>query len=228
MADRIDLEAVSELADGPKSAFPLDAETNANSEIPGPMLDVHAPHESIHTWKSFFIHIATIVIGLLIAVGLEQTVEFAHHRHQLRETRESLRSEHEDNQRIMGYRLKEFRRYNKILQGNLIDFIYLQQHPGTPMEKLPETQRWSAIQIPAYTSAWSSAKISNITTFMSPAELHEYERVYESLDTAWARYLSFRAPREQRHRPSDRSGGGGTSNVTVGGASVKVIPIFHR
>jgi ribosomal protein S27E len=25
------------------------------------MLDVHAPHESIHTWKGFFIHIATIV-----------------------------------------------------------------------------------------------------------------------------------------------------------------------
>jgi len=46
------------------------------------MLDVHAPHELIHTWKSFLIHIATIVIGLFIAVGLEQTVEFFHHRHQ--------------------------------------------------------------------------------------------------------------------------------------------------
>jgi hypothetical protein len=45
------------------------------------MLDVHAPHETIHTWKSFLIHIATIVIGLFIAVGLEQTVEFFHHRH---------------------------------------------------------------------------------------------------------------------------------------------------
>src|ERR1700679_3449926 len=45
------------------------------------MLEVHAPHEAPHTWKSFFIHIATIVIGLFIAVGLEQTVEFFHHRH---------------------------------------------------------------------------------------------------------------------------------------------------
>jgi len=25
------------------------------------MLDVHAPNESIHTWKSFFIHIAAII-----------------------------------------------------------------------------------------------------------------------------------------------------------------------
>ena len=43
-------------------------------EEPAPMLDVHAPHETVHSWKDFFIHIATIVIGLLIAVGLEQTV----------------------------------------------------------------------------------------------------------------------------------------------------------
>jgi hypothetical protein len=57
------------------------------------MLDVHAPHESIHTWKSFFIHIAAIAVGLLIAVTLEQSVEYLHHRHQLHKSREALRSE---------------------------------------------------------------------------------------------------------------------------------------
>ena len=35
------------------------------------MLDVHPTH----TWRDFFLHLATITIGLLIAVGLEQTVE---------------------------------------------------------------------------------------------------------------------------------------------------------
>ena len=47
------------------------------------MLDVHAPHQSVHTWKDFFIHIATISVGLIIAISLEQTVEFFHHQHQL-------------------------------------------------------------------------------------------------------------------------------------------------
>jgi hypothetical protein len=46
------------------------------------MLDVHAPHDSIHTWKGFLIHIATITTGLLIAIGLEQLVEHLHHRQQ--------------------------------------------------------------------------------------------------------------------------------------------------
>jgi hypothetical protein len=46
------------------------------------LLDVHPPAHTPNTWRDFFIHIATIVIGLLIAVGLEQTVEYFHHRHQ--------------------------------------------------------------------------------------------------------------------------------------------------
>ena len=36
---------------------------------PAPMLDVHPPHHAATTWRDFFIHIATIVLGL------EQTIE---------------------------------------------------------------------------------------------------------------------------------------------------------
>jgi hypothetical protein len=57
------------------------------------MLDVHAPHEPIYTWKGFLIHIATIVIGLLIAVGLEQGVEYVHHRHQAAIFEDHLRAD---------------------------------------------------------------------------------------------------------------------------------------
>jgi hypothetical protein len=57
------------------------------------MLDVHPPHAPTHTWRDFLLHIATIVIGLLIAIGLEQSVEYLHHRRQLAETREALRIE---------------------------------------------------------------------------------------------------------------------------------------
>jgi len=57
------------------------------------MLDVHPPHEAVHTWKDFFIHIATICVGLLIAIGLEQTVETLHERHEAAELRETLQAE---------------------------------------------------------------------------------------------------------------------------------------
>jgi hypothetical protein len=54
------------------------------------MLDVHAPHETTHTWRSFLIHTATIVIGLFIAVTLEQMVEYLHHRHQRAQLEEQM------------------------------------------------------------------------------------------------------------------------------------------
>ena len=46
------------------------------------MLDIHPPHHAATTSRDFFIHIATITIGLFIAIGLEQTVEAIHHLHQ--------------------------------------------------------------------------------------------------------------------------------------------------
>lgn len=35
------------------------------------MLDVHPPHSPTQTYKDFFIHLATIVVGLLIGIGIE-------------------------------------------------------------------------------------------------------------------------------------------------------------
>ena len=66
-------------------------------EEPTVMLDVHPPHHTVNTWRDFFIHIATIVIGLLIAVGLEQTVEAIHHRNLAGEAHENIQREIEDN-----------------------------------------------------------------------------------------------------------------------------------
>jgi len=57
------------------------------------MLGVHPPQGDIHTWKGFFLHIVTITIGLLIAIALEQTVEYVHHANQLQAVRRELAAE---------------------------------------------------------------------------------------------------------------------------------------
>jgi hypothetical protein len=61
------------------------------------MLDVHPPHAPTHTWRDFLLHIATIVIGLLIAIGLEQSVEALHRHHQRIDLTEQMRVEAEHN-----------------------------------------------------------------------------------------------------------------------------------
>jgi hypothetical protein len=101
------------------------------------MLDVHPPHHAVSSWRDFFIHIATIVVGLLIAVGLEQTVEFFHHRHQSAEARESLATEMVRNQSAYSSNTESMRYVVQTLKNDFVVLNYLKQHPGTPEEKLP-------------------------------------------------------------------------------------------
>jgi len=70
--------------------MPRGEKAGSTSEISNPMLDVHAPHEPIHTSRGFATHILAIVVGLLNAVGLEQTVEYVHHSHQRKVLREGI------------------------------------------------------------------------------------------------------------------------------------------
>ena len=98
------------------------------------MLDVHPAHHAAGSWREFFIHITTIVLGLLIAIGLEQTVEYFH---QVAELRESLRAEREENRLRFAENTASFRFVAEELKNNFIVPRELQRHPGTPEEKLP-------------------------------------------------------------------------------------------
>jgi hypothetical protein len=53
------------------------------------------PHHAANTWRDFFIHIVTIVVGLQIAVGLEQNVELIHRHHERNHLSEGLLGENE-------------------------------------------------------------------------------------------------------------------------------------
>lgn len=61
------------------------------------MLDVHPPLHPTHSWRDFFIHIATICVGLLIAIALEQSVEALHHHHQREYLEDQMHVESEQN-----------------------------------------------------------------------------------------------------------------------------------
>jgi hypothetical protein len=65
------------------------------------MLDVHPVHSAVHTWRDFVVHIATITIGLLIAIALEQCVESLHHVHQRRQLQGDLLEEAKRNRDIL-------------------------------------------------------------------------------------------------------------------------------
>jgi hypothetical protein len=146
------------------------------------MLDVHPPHRLTHTWKDFFIHLATIVIGLLIAISLEQTVEYLHHVHQLAETRDALRAERDHNRKAFADELREFRRQSAAQINNLIILRYLQQHPGLSQDRLPGILVWHAYRPNYSDSAWKTAQQSGVTALLPQEEVRANDVLYGLLE----------------------------------------------
>ena len=83
------------------------------------MIDVHPAPHAAHSVRDFFIHIATIAIGLLLALGLEQTVEHFHRLHQRHGLEETLRSESLLNRRIVAYDLDSVEQVRRSLRANM-------------------------------------------------------------------------------------------------------------
>jgi hypothetical protein len=138
------------------------------------MLDVHPPHHPTHTWRDFFIHIATICVGLLIAVGLEQTVEALHRNHEAAELRETLKAESaqilRDSQRTeiaqvyqlqwLDERLKQVKA--AVWKGHKLE-------PATPEKRT----YFASPDIPL----WRAAKQSAQTTLLTKGEVNGYSEV---------------------------------------------------
>jgi hypothetical protein len=62
-------------------------------------MEIHAPDHPVHSIKTFAIHLAIVTIGILIALSLENTVEWLHHRSLASEARLNIQAEIRENQR---------------------------------------------------------------------------------------------------------------------------------
>jgi hypothetical protein len=144
-------------------------------------VEVHPPEHPIHTKKDFFLHIFTITIGLLIAIGLEQTVEYFHHRREVAETREALHKEREANLKAFADNTKRLRTQSVWLQNDLIVLRYLKQHPGTPEENLPGILVWGNNWVDADDAAWNTAQATGVTALMPQDEVTADAALYGRL-----------------------------------------------
>jgi hypothetical protein len=181
-----ELIAVPEVAQPMPSAQP--SETLPHEEHAA-MIDIHDAHHAASTWREFFIHIATIVLGLIIAVGLEQGVEYVHESYKLRETRQLLKDEREEAHRSFAQWAIYWRSNAAVLKNNLVILEYLKQHPGTPEEKLPGVLTWQIYASPLNKTAWNSAQQNGVIASMPRKEAQgdvtfygELQNVREEMD----------------------------------------------
>ena len=69
-------------------------------------MEVHPPRHAINNWRDFVLHMATIVLGLLIAISLEQSVEWLHRSEKRRQLQGDLRQEMRANDAQLGEDIK--------------------------------------------------------------------------------------------------------------------------
>jgi len=146
------------------------------------MIDIHPAQHAASSWQEFFIHIATIVLGLCIAVGLEQAVEWVHHRREVAETRELLRQEREHNRENIANASREWRLETARYENDLLVFQYLQKHPGTPEEKLPGRLLWGHAGSADIHAVWDTTQQNGVASLMPRDELEADAWLYRHLE----------------------------------------------
>jgi hypothetical protein len=138
------------------------------------MLDVHPAHHAATTWHDFLIHIATIVLGLLIAIGLEQTVEYFHHRHQLHQLEADLRAEGIRNLHIALDNIhgSELRRQSDANQ--YAEFLHAAREHRAPAAYPPQFIMYTK---PAF-AVWTVAQQSGTLDLLPREDALSYARLY--------------------------------------------------
>lgn len=141
-------------------------------------MEVHAPEHAIHTWRDFLIHIVTITIGLLIAIGLEQTVEYLHHRHLVKEAREKIHGEIESNEKMAEQDIDYLRQDADLMKTDVAKAHALRANPHAfdHNSEFRSQYSWSRFN----ESAWTSARDSGALTYMPVEEVQGYDDLYEA------------------------------------------------
>lgn len=216
MADRADPENLPEQSDNPAAAEPPPAATLPTQEIPAPMLDVHAPHEAVHTWKDFFVHLATIATGLLIAIGLEQTVEFFHHRHLSEQLEEQMREVFASDLQADAsglQQLSNLRAYLLQMRAAIIARLDGKQEPAAPPATDP---RMSTFPRFPNLAPYDAAKENGSVAYLPIARIRLFNRVAFQRELAatardhWADGLAAISAFNERYTDS-------TGNLEMGG-----------
>ena len=136
-------------------------------------MDVHPPHKPIHSVKEFMVHLLAITIGLLIALGLESTAEWVHHRHLARDARENIAQEIRANRQDIVRQLKALPAERKRLEELLS--MANDAEKGRPRKPLGDFM-WTSVLL--RDSAWNAASTTGAVGYMPYDEVKAYAQLY--------------------------------------------------
>lgn len=137
-------------------------------------MDVHPPHEPVHSWRDALTHIAIMTVGLFIALMLESLVEYGHHRSLVREARENLRQELEQNRQAIRENIAAVDKESALANKGLDAMRYMRSHPQAHGQSI--SFQWSLSDL--HDAAWRTARDSGALGYMPLKEVQADADVY--------------------------------------------------
>ena len=139
------------------------------------MLDVHPPHKAIHGTAEFFLHLFTITVGLLIAVGIEGAVERHHHTELANQAQETLNAEIRRNEDTMVRALASIRQERSRMDADLASIAKVQKDPK---EDASLDVSYSSIGLDE--TAWRTAQATDALAYMPYDKAEKYSSIYNA------------------------------------------------
>jgi hypothetical protein len=136
-------------------------------------MDIHSVQGPVHSRKDFLVHIAIITIGILIALSLENFVEWKHHRNLLHDARANLATEISANRKTMETYMQDIRKRQEQLSRVVSTMEALEEKKSVPTD-LDMTYTFHTFD----SAAWNAATASGAVTFMRYDELQHYTDIY--------------------------------------------------
>jgi hypothetical protein len=142
------------------------------------MLDVHPPHEKMHGFKDFLLHLLTITIGLLIALGLEGYAEHWKQRELKKDADTKLRQEIRDN----GQEIASVHEAHASELANLkriVDFLNARKK-NEPYDTRQIRLDFTVGDLKS--ASWKTAAATGALGFMEYDQVQRYSAVYQLQD----------------------------------------------
>lgn len=137
-------------------------------------MEIHSPH-GVHSVRDFLMELLTITVGILIALSLENLVEWHHHRELAHEAEQNLNSELRYNREELDKGMQAISADEAKLQ-EAVDMVHkLQQDRTIPVNNF--TVNWTLEELHA--TSWNTANSTGALAYMGYANVARYSKVYD-------------------------------------------------
>jgi len=138
-------------------------------------VEIHTPEGSIHSLRQFFIHLLMIVLGILIALGIDQFKDYLHHRHIAYQARENLRMEIERNRKRLTDNLNNESKLRSVLQDLLANEPQVMREPEAAKRRIVAVEPSFAV---LESTGWDTALATQAVAYMEYSEVEGYGNIY--------------------------------------------------